>query len=207
VTEYFDDGKRGQHTARVDPRGQVWVTGPPLSRFDPKTQTFRNYKDAPFAYDIDFDAAGNAWLALYSGGNIGVVDVKTDQLTKFEPPTRNSYPRRLRVDHEGIVWFTQYRAGKIGRFDPKTATFKEIDLPGPANPGPYGIGIDRDNYIWYNADYLDTLGRLDPKTNRIVEYPFPYSENMIKEFVLDAQGRLWWGSTGNDKVGYVYVRK
>jgi hypothetical protein len=36
-----------------------------------------------------------------------------------------------------------------------------------------------------------------------VEYPFPHSENTIREFFRDAEGRMWYGSPSNDKVGYV----
>ncbi len=45
------------------------------------------------------------------------------------------------------------------------------------------------------------LGRFYRKT-KTVEYPFPHSENTIREFIRDAQGRMWYGSPSNDKVGY-----
>jgi virginiamycin B lyase len=208
VTQYSDEVKRGQkHTIRVGPQGYVWGTGAPLTRFDPKTETFKKFDDIAFAYDVDFDRVENAWATLSFANQIAFIDAKTDQVTKIESPTKSSYPRRLRIARDGIVWFTEYDSGKIGRYDPATKAFKEYNLPGPTNPGPYALGLDRDGYLWYNADYLDTLGRLDPKTGTIVEYPFPYSGNMIKEFILDAEGRLWFGSTENDNVGYVIVRK
>ena len=42
----------------------------------------------------------------------------------------------------------------------------------------------------------------DPQTGTTVEYPFPHSENTIRELFLDSQGRMWYGSPSNDKVGY-----
>ena len=48
-------------------------------------------------------------------------------------------------------------------------------------------------------------GRLDTKTLQVTEYPFPYSENMIKEFFLDSKGRIWFGTPPNNKVGYFTV--
>ena len=49
------------------------------------------------------------------------------------------------------------------------------------------------------------IGRLDPKTGKIVEYPFPHSENTIREFFRDSEGRMWYGSPSNNKVGYFYL--
>jgi streptogramin lyase len=49
---------------------------------------------------------------------------------------------------------------------------------------------------------MDLVGRLDPKSGQVTEFPFPHSENMMKEFFQDAQGRMWYGSPANNKVGY-----
>ena len=48
----------------------------------------------------------------------------------------------------------------------------------------------------------DTLGRLNPRTGEVTEYPFPHSEISMREFFLDSQGRLWYASPANDKIGY-----
>jgi virginiamycin B lyase len=90
------------------------------------------------------------------------------------------------------------------RFDTKTQAFKEIALPGP-DPSPYGMGIDANGYIWYNSHHQDTMGRIDPNTGTVTEYPFPHSELCAREFFLDAQGRMWYGTNPNNKVGYFYL--
>ena len=41
-----------------------------------------------------------------------------------------------------------------------------------------------------------------PRTGQVTEFPFPHSGNMIKELSLDAQGRMWYGTPSNIKVGY-----
>ena len=79
------------------------------------------------------------------------------------------------------------------------------DLPGGKDVFPYGVGIDTDNNVWYSSYYMDVLGRLDPKTGKITEYPFPHSENTIREFFPDSEGRMWYGSPSNNKVGYFYL--
>ncbi len=48
---------------------------------------------------------------------------------------------------------------------------------------------------------MDVIGRLDPATGNVVEYPIPRAENTMREFFLDEQGRMWFGSPANDRVG------
>ena len=69
-TEYQDDTPSGgmnklgsKHTIRFDPQGNVWSTGFPLTRLDPKTGKFTDFGDAsPIAYGIAPDKEGNIWF-------------------------------------------------------------------------------------------------------------------------------------------------
>jgi len=228
ITEYQDgylpdkDGhvEAGEkHTVRLDPEGNVWATGSPLSRFDPETRKFTRFEQIPHLYTLALDKNGNFWFTKHDTSQIGKVNWKTLQITLYTPPNHNvpllgvqpnkdgsirSYPRRLLVDSDGIVWFGEFNAGYLERFDAATETFKEYPLPGP-EATPYGLGLDAQNYIWYSSYNQDVLGRFDPQTGSVVEYPFPHSENTIREFFLDAQGRMWYGSPANNKVGYFYL--
>ena len=47
---------------------------------------------------------------------------------------------------------------------------------------------------------MDVMGRLDPKTGNVTEYPYVHAENMMKEFFMDKQGHMWYGSAPNNKV-------
>jgi virginiamycin B lyase len=67
------------------------------------------------------------------------------------------------------------------------------------------MGIDADGYIWYDSHRQDTLGRVDPKTGKVTEYPFPHPELSMREFFMDAQGHMWYGTNPNNKVGYFYL--
>ena len=213
ITEYQDtykDGMQGledggsKHTVRVDAKGRVWGTAVfnNLTVYDPKNNEFSHFPDVFSPYGVELDKSGNVWFAeFYPEGKIGMVDANTNKVTKWAPPTKGGWPRRIEIDNDGIVWFAEYRAGKIGRFDPKTQAFKEYELPGPSAT-PYALGIDRDQNIWYSSDEMDVIGRLNPKTGKVTEFPYAHSENMMKEFFLDAQGRMWYGSAPNNKVGY-----
>jgi virginiamycin B lyase len=214
ITEYQDTYLSGQegteeggsrHTVRIDAKGMVWSSGYPLTRFDPETRKYYDFPEAAHTYSLDFDKDGNVWFTNPGTGQIGRVDAKTMKVKQWTPPTPNTYQRRIAVDTDGIVWFGEFRAGKIGRFDPKTETFKEYDVPGGADAFPYALGIAADHGVWYSSYYLDVIGRLDPKTGKITEYPFPHSENTIREFFPQPDGKVWYGSPSNNKVGYFYL--
>jgi len=215
ITEYqdpYEPGKEGiepggsKHTVRLDPHGNAWATGDPLSRFDPETGKFTNYWESGRTYSLTNDPDGNIWFTITTEpAQLAKMDWKTLKMTKYPLPSKNGYPRRLQIDSKGIIWFGEYDTGKLGRFDPKTEKFKEYDLPTGPLTHPYGLGLDANENIWYSSYYFDVLARFDPKTEKFTQYPFPHSENTIRELFLDKEGRMWYGSPANNKVGYFYL--
>jgi virginiamycin B lyase len=196
------------HTAVVDLQGNIWSSGRPLSKFDIETKKFTFFPEVPDTYGITVDKEGNVWFAEFNSRDhhsIGKVDVKTNKITKWTPPSSDTRPRRLKIDSQGMVWFGDYFGGNLTRFDPKTQTFKEFKLPGPM-PTPYGMGIDHNDNLWYASMYTDVIGKLDPKTGKVIEYPTPYGERGTRDMFEDAQGRIWYGAQPYGKVGYVRLR-
>jgi virginiamycin B lyase len=90
------------------------------------------------------------------------------------------------------------------RFDPKTVTCKEVALPN-AKTKPYALGIATDGTIWYSSEWRDVMGRLDPATGQVTEYPMPYTDNGMRDFFLYKEGRIWFGTPPNNRVGYFYL--
>ena len=215
ITEYADTytpGKEGllsggsKHTVRLDHTGYVWSSGSPLTRLDPETGKYTHIEEVPNAYSVDIDKDGNIWFTMPGPGQIGKVDAKTLKVTKWNPPTPNNAARRIIIDSDGYIWFGEYTIGKVARFDPKTETFKEFNLPGPPeHVRPYAIQMDKDKKLWYSSYDLDVLGRLDPATGQVTEYPWTHTENMNREFFLGSDGRMWYASGANNKVGYFYL--
>jgi len=208
ITEYQDEGavagqRPSKHTIRMDDQGRLWMSGSPYSSFDPKTKKFTYYDEVPSSYGDIIDNQGNAWFAVFTkDGAIGKVDARTGKVSLW--PTNSGPAQRLQVDSDGIVWFSGRPRTTIGRLDPTTGTFKTYALPGPS-PSPYPINIDGDHNIWYGSTDQDTIGRLDPKTGQVTEYPFPHSEGLMREFFKDAQGRMWFATPTNNRVGYFYL--
>ena len=206
ITRYRAPSRGTKHTLVVDSKGTVWATGSPLSRFDPETEMYHEYPEVQNAYGLSLDKDENVWFTEFSkDGKIGKVDAKTGKLTKYTQPTPESWPRRLKIDAQGIVWFCEYEAGKIGRFDPKTETFKEFALPG-GRPTPYALMIDKNTgHVWFSSMEMDIISEMDPATGKIMQYPFLFSENGMRDFFQDADGRTWFGSQANNRVGYFYL--
>jgi len=208
---YTPGGQTGdprRHTAVADLQGNIWSSGRPLSKFDIETKKFTFFPEVPDIYGIAVDKEGNVWFAEFNSKDhhsIGKVDVKTNKITKWTPPSSDTRPRRLKIDSQGMVWFGDYFGGNLTRFDPKTQTFKEFKLPGPM-PTPYGIGVDHNDKLWYASMYTDVIGKLDPKTGKVIEYPSPYGERGTRDMFEDAQGRIWYGAQPYGKVGYVRLR-
>ena len=69
-------------------------------------------------------------------------------------------------------------------------------------PAPVTVAAATSQNVPY---YLDEVGRLKPTTGKVTEYPFPHSEITSREYFLDAQGRMWFGTPANNKVGYFYL--
>jgi virginiamycin B lyase len=208
ITEFPDnftmpDRRADKHTVRVDAKGNLWSSGSPLSKYDQETGKYTHFMEVPSSYGITFDKDGNVWFCvLQKDGKIGKIDAKTEKVTQWSPPTQGT-PQRLAIDSDGIVWFGERSGHKIGRFDPKTETFKEFPLPGPS-ASPYAITVDKRG-VWYASTDQDLIGRLDPNTGKVIEYPFPHSEAMMREFFIDAQGRIWFATPTNNRVGYFYL--
>ena len=195
-----------KHTALVDFDGNVWMTGRPLTKFNPKTKEWTPFLEVPDVYGIDVDQAGNVWFAEFNGaenGSVGRVDPKTGKVTKFRPPSREGRPRRLHIDSKGDVWFGQYFNGSIGKFDPKTQKFTEYKLPGPY-PTVYGFGIDHNDNAWGVSHFNEATFRVDP-TGKVVAYPSPYITRGSRDLKVDAKNRMWGGIQPEYKIGYFYL--
>ena len=206
ITRYKEPSRGTKHTLVVDSKGMVWGTGEPLTRFDPETGTFHDFAEVPTAYGLALDKDDNVWFSEFSkDGKIGKVDAKSGKVVKYQQPTPGSWPRRLKIDAQGNVWFCEYEAGKIARFDPRTETFKEYALPG-GRPTPYALVIDKNTgHLWFSSMEMDTISELDPATGKVTLYPFLFPENGMRDFFQDAEGRIWWGSQANNRVGYFYL--
>jgi len=99
-----------------------------------------------------------------------------------------------------MVWFAEYFGGKIGRFDPAAQTFKEFSLPGPRRLPMRWQSIK--TTISGTPRTIWTSSAASIRNRKVTEFPYAHSEKHDEGIFLDAQGRMWYGSGPNNKVGY-----
>src|SRR5437870_5237728 len=143
---------------------------------------------------------GTVWFTEAALSKIGHLNPDTEEITEYEnlyPDGKPAGTHTVRVDENGRVWTSG--GTTISSFDPKTKEFTHYGVA-----GTYGNVVGQNGDQWFTVfrEGDSTIGRFNPKTGEVTEYPFPHSEISMREFFLDSQGRMWYGSPANDKIGY-----
>jgi virginiamycin B lyase len=148
------------------------------------------------AYGMPTDQQNNLYLLQFGGAQVGYRDAKTGLVTIYQTPSRDTKPRRGRVDSNNKLWFAEYGGNAIGYFDKDTAQIKEYKLPTKWGM-PYDVVPTADvSEVWTGSMLNDLVARLDVKSGEITEYLLPRTTNIRRVFV-DESGRrpvLWVGS-------------
>jgi len=189
-----------------DVDGKVWTNNQEdhyTYRLDVATGKFENLgqsKDAGGrqirAYGMPTDQNNNLYLLQFGGAQIGTRDAKTGIVTIYQTPSKDTKPRRGRVDAQNRLWFAEYGGNAIGMFDPKTVEIKEYKLPTKWGM-PYDVVPSKDSSeVWTGSMLNDLVARLDVKSGEITEYLLPRTTNVRRVFVEETGPRpvLWVGS-------------
>jgi len=118
----------------------------------------------------------------FGSENIGRADAKTGKLQLFPTPTRDSAPRRGRIDSQDRLWFAEYRGNKVALFDTKTEKFQEWAMP-TQYTHPYDVMVDKNGEVWTGGMTTDRIVRLDTKTGQTTEYLLPHETNLRRAHV------------------------
>jgi virginiamycin B lyase len=184
--------------------GKIWAQNNGFAgvhRIDLKTgqwETWEPFKAAPIGhniYDVISDSKNNGWFTDIGHGTVGMIDAKTKQVTLYEPPSKNSGPRRGMMDAQDRIWFAQYRGNSIAMFDTKNERFREWRMPTPWT-GPYDVALDRNGEAWTGSMLNDRVVRVDSKSGQSVEYLLPRFTNVRRVFVDNSTNPVsfWVGS-------------
>jgi virginiamycin B lyase len=159
-----------------------------------KFETFEPYKDLPgggaggmeggghSVYGIAADSKNNLYFMDFGNENIGRADAKTGALQLFPTPTRDSGPRRGRMDAQDRLWFAEYRGNNVAMFDTKTQKFTEWPMP-TEYTHPYDVMVDKNGEVWTGGMTSDRIVRLDTKTGKTTEYLLPSETNLRRAYV------------------------
>jgi virginiamycin B lyase len=148
-----------------------------------QTKLFEPFANSPGSpYQILADKQNNLWFLNFGGAHIGKIDAKSGKIALYPTPTRNSRPRRGRLDDEGRLWFAEFFGERVGMFDTKTERFREWEVPGGFF-APYDVAPAKDGYVWTGGMSADRIVRLNIETGKAIEYPLPHSTNVRRVFV------------------------
>ena len=154
----------------ADDNDDIWMTTYhrcDIVRFDPDTESFRDYKALPDEDEgcvmrrLDNDSMGNIWFGVYSHGKLGKIDPVSGEQTWFDLPVPFGSPYATQVDPEDSVWVGDDRTGLV-RLNPETEEFTYF--PGPRKSAHPKMEITREGAVWF--------GPRDPGNTRVtVLYP------------------------------------
>jgi virginiamycin B lyase len=106
---------------------------------------------------------------------------------------------------DGTIYISIMSGNKVARFDPRSASFREWDMP----PGhrPHGLLVDRNGIVWTTGNGNGTIGRLDPATGNITEFKTPGGGGGPHTLVItDDQSTIWFTLQSGDKIASLDTR-
>jgi len=105
---------------KVDSQGYVWCAdyfGGNLTRFDPKTKTFKIFKipgPTPTPYGMGVDHNDNVWYTSFYTDVTGRLDPKTGKFIEYPSPYGERSTRDLNEDSKGRIWYGAESLFRVG---------------------------------------------------------------------------------------------
>jgi virginiamycin B lyase len=194
------------HDPMFAPDGSAWYTGQManvLGRFDPKTQTFREFHlpDGSGPHGLIADHDGNVWYTANFKAYIGKLDPKTGKVTQYPmPDPRARDPHTLLLAPNGQIYFTAQNANMAGRLDPRTGEIKLVNSPTPRS-NPYGMVIDSHGVPYYVEFGSNKVARIDPDTLAIREFVLPNPDARPRRVAITADDIIWYSDYARGFLG------
>jgi virginiamycin B lyase len=185
------------------PDGSIFISvmsGDKIARFDPATQTFREWELPAGAHPhgVLVDRDGKVWYTGNGNGTLGRLDPATGKVTQYATPSGGGGPHTLVFDEARNIWFTGQSGNYVAKFDRASAKITEYKMTG----GPYGLAIDRQGNVWVCRYSADRLGKLDPATGKMTEVSMG-SGSRPRRIATAPDGTLWVTLYGKGKIAHV----
>lgn len=204
------EGAGGQYMA-LGPDGKLWAG---WTRIDPKTMKVEatyswtnspNLPPGPHGQYVDLtvvNSKGDPYAPDFFGAYIIGINAKTGEAKFWQVPTRNSLPRRVRMDAQDRLWFAEYSGDQIGMFDTRTEKFQEWPAPHKYT-NVYAVSTpDRNGYVYATSNMSERLMRLDPRTGEMIEYQVPteFDSKKIAHDPKTSRSTLWMVNTRTARI-------
>jgi virginiamycin B lyase len=122
VTQWSPPTQGTPQRLSIDSDGIVWFgerTGNKIGRFDPKTETFKEYplpgpSASPYAIIVGKD--NGIWYASTDQDLIGRLDPNTGKVIEYPFPHSEAMMREFFLDAQGRIWFATPTNNRVGYF-------------------------------------------------------------------------------------------
>ncbi len=204
VTEFPAPGSTLQGLTR-GPDGNLWLMDTQGSRI--LTINVTSFQITPFSTSstpqgIAAGPDGNIWYTE-TAGKIGMINLKTQQISEFTVPTANSGPGYIAAGPDGNLWFVEAIANKIASINPKTQQFFEAAIP-TASSDVSVIVVGPDGNLWFLEVVGNKIGMLNPKAPQVIEFLIPTASCSPKNLVVGPDGNLWFFETASpNKISFI----
>jgi virginiamycin B lyase len=204
VTEWPVPTPKFARDPAIAPDGSVFISvmsGNKVARFDPKTQTFREW-DMPRGHrphGLLVDRHGIVWTTGNGNGTIGRLDPASGRIAEFKTPSGGGGPHTLVLsDDQSTIWFTMQSGDKVASLDVASGKIAEY----PTSGGPYGLALDKAGNVWFCRMGENRMGRLDPRTGRMTELDTGRG-SQPRRVAASPDGMLWVTYYGNGKLAKI----
>ena len=182
------------------PDGNIYVAvmfGNKIARFDPRTQTFKEWDLPPGArpHGLLVDRGGSVWYTGNGNGTIGQLDPASGKVTEHKAPSGGDPHTLIIDDTQQTIWFTVQGGHRIGKLDIRSGAITEFKTRG----NPYGLAFDRDGHVWFCQLGGDRLGRVDAITGAVTEVDLERGSRP-RRMAAAPDGSLWVTYYGNGKI-------
>ena len=117
---------------KIDSQGMIWFGdyfGGNLTRFDPKTETFKVFKlpgPMPTPYGVAIDHNDNVWYSSMYTDVMGRLDPKTGKVTEYPSPYGERGTRDMFEDSQGRIWYGAQPYFRVGYIRLRTEPEKPV---------------------------------------------------------------------------------
>ena len=142
-------------------------------------------------------------LTAFAGGsNYAIAPGKHPELagkvSEWPVPTPR-FARDPAPAPDGSIYIAVMSGNKVARFDPKSAAFREWDMP--RGHRPHGVLVDKQGIVWTTGNGNGTIGRLDPATGKVTELKTPSEGGGPHTLVItDDGGTIWFTLQSGNKI-------
>lgn len=195
----------------VDSDNNVWISVPTknaILKYNQKTAEFKEYKlptidSGPFG--LLFDPNGKMWFTQTRLGQIGYIDLQTDEIREIPPSESFSILETMIFDKDGNIWISEHdENGGIIKFDPILETYERIPVS-DITALPNDPTFDRYQNIWIAEHVVDKFAVYDPDRNNMIEIPIPTQTSFVQFMTIDDKDNIWFAEQRGGKIGMIKI--